>query len=86
MGFSGILKTHELVTRLTFFPFYFEAIQPQVPHFKVMHLAQNKINTSLVQDLCPQTSGFFTEGSLFFTQHLSDEHGKVSYCFQKPNT
>lgn len=53
MGFSGILKTHELVTRLTFFPFYFEAIQPQVPHFKVMHLAQNKINTSLVQDLCP---------------------------------
>lgn len=48
------------------FPFYFEAIQPQVPHFKVMHLAENEINTSLVQDLCPQTSGFFTEGSLFF--------------------
>lgn len=82
VGFSSIVKKHQSMTCLTFSLFYFamiEAIQPQVPYFKMLYLAQHEMNTCLVQYPYLQTSGFFTEGSLFFTHHLSNENRKPRY-------
>lgn len=65
VGFSSIVKKHQPMTCLTFSPFHFEmreAIQPQVPYFKLLRLAQHEINPSLVQYPSLHTSGDFTRG------------------------